>query len=54
MQSIIQWLTSLGFSAPGMVWFKYVVAALILLVVLDAFLNILFAGLHTIFTGGKK
>lgn len=51
---VLDWLSSLGFDMPGLSWFKYVIAAVILLVIIDAFLNLIFAGLHTLFTGGKR
>lgn len=54
MVNIIQWIEQLGFTFPGLSWMKYVMAAVITLVILDAFLNLIFAGLHTVFSGGRR
>lgn len=54
LTNIIDWIDSLGLSMPGLSWFKYIMAAVLVLVIFDAVLNLLFAGLQTIFTGGKR
>lgn len=54
MTNILDWITQLGFDIPGMAFIKYILAGVILLVIIDAFLNLIFAGLHTLFTGGRR
>lgn len=54
MTNIIDWINTLGLNMPQLSWFKYVLAGVLVLVIIDACLNVLFAGLHTLFSGGKK
>lgn len=52
--NIIQWIEGLGLTMPGLSWFKYVVAAVLFFIIFDAFLNLIFAGIHTLMSGGRK
>lgn len=54
MTNIIDWITGLGFTMPGLSWMKYVLGIILVLIIIDAFLSLLFASIHTLFTGGKR
>lgn len=54
VSNIVDWISSLGFDMPGLLWLKYVFAFVILSVIIDAFLNLIFASLYSLFSGGKR
>lgn len=54
VSNILDWISGLGFDMPGLSWLKYVFAFVILAVIIDAFLNLIFASLHSLFSGGKR
>lgn len=54
MSNILDWITNLGFDMPGLTWLKYVFGIVVVLVIIDAFLNLIFASIHTLITGGKR
>lgn len=54
LTNILDWITGLGFDMPGLSWLKYVFAFVIVLIILDAFLNLIFASIATLFSGGKR
>lgn len=51
MQGIYDWLSALGADFPQLSFVKYIVAAVILLVVVDAVLNLLFAAVGKLVSG---
>lgn len=51
MQSIIEWLSVLGAEFPQLSFLKYIIAAVLLLVVVDATLNLLFAAIGKLVSG---
>lgn len=52
--NILDWITGLGFDMPGLSWLKYVFAFVLLIIIIDAFFNLIFASLHTLFSGGRR
>lgn len=54
INNILDWITNLGFDMPGLSWLKYVFGFVILIVIIDAFLNLIFASLHSLFSGGRR
>lgn len=52
--NIIDWISGLGLDMPGLSWLKYVFAFALVLIIVDAFLNLLFGSLHSLFSGGKR
>lgn len=51
---IISWLSTIFGDFPQLSWFKYVVAAVFIMVVFDAAISILFRALDGLAGGGRR
>lgn len=54
MASIVDWLVGIGLTIPGASWFSSVVAAVIVLMVIDAAIGLLITGVYTLLGGGRR
>ena len=54
MFNLSDWITILLGDAPaGLQWFKYIIIAAILLIILDVIITLIIGAIQTIITGGK-
>lgn len=51
MYNVIDWLNSLLGSYPQLSWLSYIFGFIILLIIIDAFVSLLFAAIGSLFRG---